>query len=280
MIFVTDKGRMANNIFQYGQLYAWGREHGRQTMSMRFAYKYPYFRIAHTRYHNFMMYVLAKWAAKLHLIPTIVFDGEERGQIEALKAHKHVLVTGWSVRFPELFQKYKDEIVSLFEFDAPIRQHVATSMKQSEPGTVKLGVHIRRGDYRTWCGGRYYFDDDQYLDVIRQFVRLQQGHKVDVYVCSNDPQLDISKYRHALDRCGKTEEKCGVFYPQGNPAEDLCLLSECDYIVGPLSTFTLVASMYHNSSLYWMADISQRLSMDDFHTFDYQARHYDEYFIP
>ena len=110
---------------------------------------------------------------------------------------------------------------------------------------------------------------------------MQQGHEVDVYVCSNDPQLDISKYRRALDGCGETEEqKCEVFYPQGNPAEDLCLLSECDYIVGPLSTFTLVASMYRNAPLYWMADISKQLSMDDFHTFDYQARHYDEYFIP
>ena len=46
MIFVTDKGRMANNMFQYGHVYAWGREHGRSTMSMRFAYKYPDFRIS------------------------------------------------------------------------------------------------------------------------------------------------------------------------------------------------------------------------------------------
>ena len=43
MIFVHDKGRMANNMLQYGHVYAWGREHGRQTMSMRFAYKYPWF---------------------------------------------------------------------------------------------------------------------------------------------------------------------------------------------------------------------------------------------
>ena len=39
MIFVHDKGRMANNMLQYGHVYAWGREHGRTTVSMRFAYK-------------------------------------------------------------------------------------------------------------------------------------------------------------------------------------------------------------------------------------------------
>lgn len=273
MIFVTDKGRMANNIFQYGQLYAWGREHGRETMSMRFAYKYPDFRIAHTRYHHFLVYVLAKWAAKLHLIPIVDFDGEEKGQLEELKTHKHVLVTGWSVRFPDLFQKYKDEIVSLFEFNAQVRDRVSANMKQSKPETVKLGVHIRRGDYRTWCGGRFFFDDEQYLDVIRQFVSLQQGHQVDVYLCSNDPQLDVSKYRLALGGVR-------ICYPQGTPAEDLCLLSECDYLIGPLSTFTLVASMYRNTPLYWMDDVSQPLAMDAFRSFDYQARHYDDYFIP
>ena len=37
MIFVHDKGRMANNMLQYGHVYAWGRAHGRTTMSMRFA---------------------------------------------------------------------------------------------------------------------------------------------------------------------------------------------------------------------------------------------------
>ena len=45
MIFVTDKGRMCNNILQYGHVYAWAREHGRKSISMRFCYKYQYFKI-------------------------------------------------------------------------------------------------------------------------------------------------------------------------------------------------------------------------------------------
>ena len=49
MIYVRDKGRLCNNILQYGHVYAWGREHGRQTVSMRFAYKYQFFRICHTQ---------------------------------------------------------------------------------------------------------------------------------------------------------------------------------------------------------------------------------------
>ena len=55
MLFVRDKGRMCNNILQYGHVYAWAREHRRRSVSMRFAYKYPYFHICHTRYHNFVV---------------------------------------------------------------------------------------------------------------------------------------------------------------------------------------------------------------------------------
>jgi hypothetical protein len=271
MIFVSDKGRLANNIFQYGQLYAWGREHGRKTMSMRFAYKYPDFRISHTRYHNFFMYVIGKLAAKLHLIPTIIFDGEERGQIEMMESHRHVLATGWSVRFPELFQKYKKEIVELFDFAPQVRNNVEKVLESSDKDSLKLGIHIRRGDYKTWCNGRFFFNDEEYISVIQQFCQLHPDKKVDVYVCSNDPQLNQLIFSQRL---GNAE----VFFPKGTPAEDLCLLSECDYIIGPVSTFTLIASMYHDVPLYWMDDITQPLSLDDFHSFDYQSNHYDEYF--
>ncbi len=271
MIFVTDKGRLANNIFQYGQWYAWGREHGRQTMSMRFAYKYPDFKIAHTKYHHKLWYAGAKLAAKLHLMPTADFDGVERGQMEVVGAHRHVMVKGWSVRFPDLFEKYKGEIIRLFDFMPAVRERVKTVMQQSPEGAVRLGVHIRRGDYRHWCGGRFFFDDQQYLEMIRQFTALQGGRRVEVYVCSNDPSLDQEAFRRAL---GQTK----VYFPAGTPTEDLCLLSECDYIIGALSTYTLIASMYRDIPLYWMADTLPQLSMDLFHRFDYQARHYDDYF--
>ena len=271
MIFVTDKGRLANNIFQYGQLYAWGREHGRQTMSMRFAYKYPNFKIAHTRYHNFWMYVIGKLAAKLRLIPTVVFDGKGSKQMETIEAHKHILATGWSVRFPDLFQKYKTEIVNLFEFVPQVRSHVAEVIQASDKDIVKLGVHIRRGDYRTWCNGRFYFNDEDYASMIQQFIQLQHGHQVDIYVCSNDPHLNQTLF---LQQSNGSH----VYFSHGTPAEDLCLLSECDYIIGPVSTFTLIASMYRDTPVYWMDDINHPLSMDLFHSFDYQSRHYDEYF--
>ncbi len=273
MLFVTDKGRLANNIFQYGQLYAWGREHGRSTMSMRFAHKYPEFKIAHTRYHNTLVYVAAKLAAKLHIIPTVVFDGSENHQIEALHSHKHILVTGWNVRFQDLFEKYRKEIIELFDFSEKVKKVVRQKMNGDSSGTIRLGVHIRRGDYANWVGGKFLFTDNQYIDVIRQTMSLYPDKQFSIYICGNDPKLDQEKYRRELSMAS------AIHFPNGTPAEDLCLLSNCNYLIGPLSSFTLIASMYHDVPLFWMADDVLQVQKESFRSFDYQARHFDEIFI-
>lgn len=264
MIFVHDKGRMANNILQYGHVYAWGREHGRQTMSMRFAYKYPWFHICHSRHHNFPTYVFAKYAAKLGLIPTVHFDEENadysREEQQMLK-RKMILVDGWYARFYDLFLKYKQDIIDLFQFDETVRKTVNQMLTSLPAAHLRLGVHIRRGDYRTWQGGRYFFNDEQYIRQIRQFMNLHEAEEIQVFICGNDPELNEEIYRNTLN-------KAKVYFPKGNPAEDLYLLSCCDFLMGAPSTFSLVASMYHNTPLYWIEDPDNSLSNDSFQHFD------------
>ncbi|MBR1546236.1 MAG: alpha-1,2-fucosyltransferase [Prevotella sp.] len=268
MIFVHDKGRMANNILQYGHVYAWGREHGRLTMSMRFAYKYPWFHICDMPHHNFMTYVFAKYAAKWHLIPTIRFDKEDAdySHEEQLMLHrKMVLVGGWYVRYYELFLKYKKEILQLFAFTDQVERHVSAVLR-GKGQELRLGVHIRRGDYATFHGGRFFYSDVQYVSVICQFKAIHPNEKLTVYICGNDPNLNRAYYYQEL-------QDCEVVFPNGNPAEDLCLLSHCDYLIGAPSTFSLVAAMYRDLPLYWIEDINAEISETSFKHFDYLFQH-------
>jgi len=265
MIFVHDAGRLCNNILQYGHLYAWGREHGRPTMSMRFSYKYQYFRICHTRYHHFLCYVLAKYAARWGLITTVRFDrpDEDTGQQErTMLTRRLVMATGWYARWYDLFLKYRQEIAGLFAFDEAIAESARRRMARRQEGTVRLGVHVRRGDYKTWHGGRYCYTDEQYAEMVRHFARLHADARLDIYICGNDPGLDRDYFSQAL-------HPHAVHFPDGNPGEDLCLLSECDYLIGPPSTFTLVASMYHDTPLYWMLSADpEDMTADSFGRFD------------
>ena len=262
MIFVHDKGRMANNMLQYGHVYAWGREHGRATMSMRFAYKYPWFHICHTRHHHLANYLFAKYAAKWGLIPTVRFDTEGADysrEEQMMRDRRLILVGGWYARWYDLFLKYKPEILQLFAFDKAVEEKAANILdvtadkSQVSPVSIRLGIHIRRGDYATFQGGRFLYSDEQYVAVIRKFCALHREATVAVYIY----------YLKAL-------ADCHVVFPAGNPAEDLCLLSHCHYLIGAPSTFTLVAAMYHDTPLYWIENPKAAIA---FGTFDDLFRH-------
>ena len=156
---------MCNNILQYGHFYAWGREHGRETVSMRFAYKFQYFHICNTPHHNFLTYTLAKYAAKWGFMPTLTFHVEgadTKAQEQEMLKRRHIAVVGWEARWYDLFLKYKQEIIDLFAFKQSVTKACEPLMVAAGKSACRLGVHIRRGDYAQWRDGQYYFDDAVY----------------------------------------------------------------------------------------------------------------------
>ena len=271
MIYVRDKGRLCNNILQYGHVYAWGREHGRKTVSMRFAYKYQWFHLCHTRHHNWLTYLFAKYGAKTGLLPVVSFnddstDADYSKEEQQLLAHRHVIAEGWYARWYDLFLKYKAEILGLFAFDEAVKTAPRQLLAAADSRALRLGLHIRRGDYKTFYDGRFFYSDEQYIRQIRHFLTLHPTEPVHVFICGNDPTLDEEAFRRALPDTPLT-------FAKGNPAEDLYLLSECHWLMGAPSTFTLVASMYHDVPLYWIKDAQKNYSSEDFRPFDEQFRH-------
>ena len=262
MIYVKGSGWMCNNILQYAHFYAWGREHGRETMSMRFAHKFQHFHICDTPHHNFWRYVVGKYAAAWGLIPTLEFreaGADTARQEQEMLRHKHIAVVGWEARWYDLFLKYKQEILQLFAFKKSVAKACEKILAETPQGSCRLGVHVRRGDYATWYGGRYFYSDEQFVSLIRQFLVLHP--EAVVYICGNDPSLNKDLYRKAL-------ADTRVVFPEGNAAEDLYVLSECDYLIGPPSTFSLTASMYHDTPLYWIKDAGVPLTDASFGHFD------------
>ena len=260
---------MCNNLLQYAHVYAWGREHGRKVISMRFSYKYQYFRICHTPLTGFGWYLFAKYLAALGLLPTADFKRAECDH-EALERkmlrHKHIVVSGWNVRFYDLFLKYRSEICDLFTIDDIYTNTVREKMLKAEGGdnnVVRLGVHIRRGDYAQWKDGIYCYDDETYARYINRFAALHDGEDIHVFLSTNDPDVVEEKYQ---EMCPNVH----IHYLRGNSPQDLFMLSECDYVIGPPSTFSLVAIMYRDIPLYRMDTSDETVSLkDNFHLFDY-----------
>ena len=273
MMFARDKSQMCNNLLQYAHVYAWGREHGRKVISMRFSYKYQYFKICHTSLTGFGWYLLAKYLAALRLLPTASFkyDDCDREALERkMLRHRHIVVSGWHARWYDLFLKYRDEITDLFTLDSQYTDPVKAKMQKVEQGStgsiVRLGVHIRRGDYRIFHDGKYLYDDEVYQRHIRRFMMLHPGKAIHVYIATNDPEVKESSYQ---EQCLGAHVHC----LGGSSPEDLFMLSECDYLIGPPSTYSLVAAMYRDIPLYRMDETDEgMMTLESFRRFDYWFR--------
>jgi len=293
MLFARDKSQMCNNLLQFAHVYAWAREHGRSVMSMRFSYKYKYFKISHSSFVSFPLYLCAKWLAALRLLPTASFkyeDCDAAALEQKMLSHRHIVVSGWYARWYDLFLKYRDEICDLFTIDPQYTQRVTEWMTEQESAAettekpIRLGVHIRRGDYAEWHGGQFYYSDEVYADFISRFISLMPGRRVEVYIAGNDPNLDPSSlvphpspWERGLGgevslALGEGDGgRCHLL--RGNAVEDLFMLSQCDYIIGPPSTYSLVAAMYRDIPLYRIdSPDAQLMTLDAFHPFDYWFR--------
>ena len=269
MIFARDKSQMCNNLLQYAHVYAWGREHGRKVISMRFSYKYPYFKITHSPLVSFPLYVLAKFAAALRLLPTASFkhdDCDAAALERKMLRHRHIVVSGWYVRYYDLFLKYRSEICDWFTIAPTFTEPVKAWMQQF--GGLRLGVHVRRGDYADWKGGTYFFDNQTYAAYIRRFAELWPGKDIDVFVATNDASLQPDHLTSLIDI-----PRVRIHQLAGNAVEDLYMLSQCDYLIGPPSTYSLVAAMYRDVPLCRMDDANAAaMTPDSFRLFDYWFR--------
>ena len=122
----------------------------------------------------------------------------------------------------------------------------------SREGSVKVGVHIRQGDFKEHLGGQHYFTTAQYAKVMRRIGELFP-EKVVFLVCSNQLQ-DPNEFE-------------GLQYVNGpgHFVTDMYALAECDYIVGPgISSFSAWASLVGQKPRYGLFDPEKEITLADF----------------
>jgi glycosyl transferase family 11 len=184
-----------------------------------------------------------------------LLDGPEvQAQINEART---VFVYGWNFRAPGCAQRHVEKIRSYFKpletHERSINQVVACLRQHAD---ILVGVHIRRGDYRGWKGGKYFFSVSRYANWMRELAEQFPGRKVSFLICSNEP-------RHAEEFPGLS-----VGFGTDVPVQDLYALAKCDYIVGPSSTFSQWASFYGNTPLLHLSDSTARIEPGKFRVSD------------
>ena len=162
-----------------------------------------------------------------------------------------VLRSRWSLVFLSGWNHPKPAL-SLLDYHEPLRKlyRPARAAVEKVEAFLIVGVHLRRGDYKDFNGGAYFYPEEVYVSYLRQFVADPRfrGKSVGFLLCSNEPV------------CLESYQGLRVFQlPGGRSIEDLYALSGCDYLIGPPSSFTMWASFYNQVPLRILKNPSEPL---------------------
>jgi hypothetical protein len=173
---------------------------------------------------------------------TTVFPLDQSWFIEAARS-RLVFVRGWLFRDSTTLAKHAQAVRDFFQPLETYRATVAGLIEEARKGAdVLVGVHVRQG-YRTLPEhSRYWYSPEQYVALMHKVEALFPGRRVTFLLCSDETP---ERGRFAGLR---------VVFGHGHLIEDLYSLAECDYLVGPPSTFGMWASFHGGVPLYTVTD--------------------------
>jgi len=174
-----------------------------------------------------------KWHASICLGDHDTCDLSEPNVQRALETNQSTQLVGLYFYDSVAFQKHADLVRRYFRPVQAIRELVTHSLRPArESADVVVGVHIRHGDYQHFCGGIMYYTFAEYAQLMRTVSDLFPGQRVSFLICSN-AQLPDEEFDGLRIHSGP-----------GHVVGDVYALAECDYIVGPPSTYSEWASFY------------------------------------
>lgn len=169
---------------------------------------------------------------------------------------KVLLFVGWRFRCKVLFRQHADVIRRFFN---PLPQYISamTSMANAlrSGRDVLFGIHMRRGDYRRENNGAYFYSLEEYKNWMGMIYDQLAKKKIRFVICSDEAQ------------CEEAFAPFEVSLSKGNPIEDILVLSLCDYLVGPPSTFNAWASFYGKVPHLWLRERGEQIRLDDFQVY-------------
>ncbi len=206
---------------------------------------------------------ISKFCKKININNFLIYDYMDIKDRENLELYdsqilankdKIIFVSGWEFRVKNLVNQYKDYFIKKY---TPINlnsEEYNNIKNQFQNYDLKVGIHMRRGDYRNWENGKYYYEDEVYNDKIEQFYNLFPNKKILFIIFSNEEITLKPQHDYIISKC--------QWY------EDHNLLSLCDYIIGPPSTFTLWASFIGNVPLMYILTKNTEVNIKQFNNIE------------
>ena len=237
---IWDKpGQTCNRLWSYLDTIAWAVRTRRKVYILFWDKDIKCFdHLRNNPYVRFPLYnkSLIKWMgdAKYQNLLTKFFANRFLNRFYARTSSPR-FVSGWKMRASHDYFPYVADVMhDIYAPNQDIIDNVQGSLRRyREKGYFIIGIHIRRGDYKTFEGGRYYFELEEYRAHMQALRELYHDRKV-CFALSTNENIDRKMF-DGLEICDISN---------ATAIHDLYMLSQCDRIVGPLSTFSRWASFY------------------------------------
>jgi hypothetical protein len=167
-------------------------------------------------------------------VPPIDLASQEA--VALLTREPTVLLCGWQIRSWALVHTHRALILQRTLPSAQIAESAERLVgKMRAKCDFLVGVHIRRGDYRIYRNGCFFYELQQYADWMRQLQQRYAGFgSVGFLICS-DEIFGLQDFE-GLNVMAAWE------FEEALPFRDNVALSRCDVLMGPPSTFALWAA--------------------------------------
>ncbi len=257
-------GELANQLWNYISIYAYGLETGAEVQNPSFFEYHPYFKFI--EHENFLTRFFSYWfrdsigrrgssrnrfwrnayLAYAHSVQffvrnSVVSSENEGNQVvylpTTLPTKDTLYFVGWLFRNPAGLKRCRRELVSAFTPNSAIEKKVTDiigSLRQTHEKII--GVHIRQHDYREFKGGAYFIDQTRVKEIIDEFIQRNSINKnATLFLITSDGPIEGSIFRNL-----------NTYISKEDSVTDLFLLSSTDMIIGSDSSFGAFASWYGN----------------------------------
>jgi hypothetical protein len=288
MIIINDKpGQLCNRLWAYSFFIAYAQKHSLKIYIPHFREYQQYFEnlslLANVSFNilskpkvlDLLTFQAYRILSKLLRIICRVIDlsvlniyidekhwSQEHWQLTMMSRNNKIFFLGswFHQKDVSALLEYKQQIRMLFEPAMRYRNRVDNLFTEiCRRYDIIIGIHIRRGDYREFHGGAYYYDDEEYKWYINALKNLFPQNNVCFYLSSDQPFVKTAYCEYET-----------VSLQNSAMVEDLYALSKCHFILGPPSSFSMWASFIGNVPLRIVKYKNENIALDQFSPILYQ----------
>lgn len=246
IIICNSAGQLCNRIKEFAHCIATGIEKNEKVLNITF-YEYSYF-LEKNNENSQIKYVNNNIVVKFFMIMErllrkirIISDNDIYIKMLNVKLVNNPEYYDWKALF-----RHQDKIIDYFRLNKKYSEKVEKwkdNISNIGIYDYTVGVHIRQGDYKEWYNGKFYYTINEYINFMNSLEKTITGNVLFIVSTNNDTINE----KDFVNVNGK------VLLLHDEPIVDMQVLSSCNYIMGPPSTFSWWAAFIGKSKYYTIA---------------------------